>query len=122
VVTMPSATSCRRAVADSPRWRSVIGDTGRHLCLPAVWERRSGYWVRPSALRPTLGAIDDDPVEVEHCDGTVIIHANRAVTCSNLECDAASGGIGAVLNRHCRFVSCMTTLGRACPICGPPVR
>jgi hypothetical protein len=74
---------------------------------------------RPSALRPTLGAIDDVPVEAREpfCDGTVITHVNQIVTCSNPECGAAISGIEAVLDQHSWFVSCTKTLGSECPIC-----
>jgi hypothetical protein len=74
---------------------------------------------RPLALRSTLGATDDDPVEVGDplCDGTVIIHVNKVLTCSNPMCDAALYGMGAVLDRHSWFVSCLHSLGSECPIC-----
>jgi hypothetical protein len=54
------------------------------------------------------------------CDGMVIIHVDRVVTCSNPRCDAALFGIGAVLDRHGWFVACTTTLGSECPICRSP--
>jgi len=56
-------------------------------------------------------------VETTFCDGTVIIHLNRVVTCSDPMCDAANHGMEAILNRHSWFVSCPKTLGSECPIC-----
>jgi hypothetical protein len=77
---------------------------------------------RPSALRPTPGATDDDPVEVGEplCNGMVIIHVDRVVTCTDPMCEAALGGMGAVLDQHSWFVSCAKTLGPECPICHSP--
>jgi hypothetical protein len=59
-------------------------------------------------------------VEPILCRGSVIIHLNRVVTCTDPTCDAAAHGIGVVLDRHDWFVSCSTTLGYQCPLCYPP--
>jgi len=55
--------------------------------------------------------------EAGYCNGTVIIHSGRLVTCTDPICQAASHGMAAVLDRHCWFVSCRDTLGSECPIC-----
>jgi hypothetical protein len=49
-------------------------------------------------------------------NGKSIIHSGRVVTGSDPMCEAASYGAGAVLDRHCWFVSCSDSLGSECPI------
>ena len=85
----------------------------------------TGTFSRPgrlSALRTSVVATDDNAVDIggPGCDGTVIIHLDRAVTCTDPMCDAPSYGMGAVLDRHGWFVACTTTLGSECPICRSP--
>jgi hypothetical protein len=113
--------------------RHVVPSSGGRLTSLAVghpwyWSSSASAIVdqpgRLSVLRTLPGADKHETMGVEHqvCDGTVIVHVNRAVTCSNPECDAASSGVGAVLNRHGRFVAGMNTLGPECPICHSPFR
>ena len=121
----PASTSRSRLSKGTPPRRDLPLEEGRlrrPWGLAVLRVLQSSVRVRgPLALRESFGSIDDDLMEVEVdtrlCSGMVIIHLGRIVTCSDPMCDAASGGMGVMLDRHCWFVSCTTTPGSQCPVC-----
>ena len=53
------------------------------------------------------------------CEGTVVVHLTRTLTCSDPICAETTSGRH-VTDSHSRFVACTDTLGAACPICAGP--
>jgi hypothetical protein len=50
------------------------------------------------------------------CDGVIVVHDDRAYTCTEFDCDASESRIIA-LSRHSSFLACRDVLGDACPVC-----
>jgi len=67
----------------------------------------------PSA-RPIFVLVEE--MTTVTCEGTVIVHRDRSMTCTALPCHQETGA-GMWLNLHWAFVPCSTTLGEGCPIC-----
>ena len=51
------------------------------------------------------------------CGGTVIIHSDLAVTCTEATCTADNDERWVLANRHLWFISCVDALGPLCPRC-----
>jgi hypothetical protein len=50
------------------------------------------------------------------CDGVIIVHVDRTITCTNPDCDVVDSVLD-LFDRHCWFIPCAETLGSRCPTC-----
>jgi len=57
------------------------------------------------------------PSSADLCGGTVIIHSDLAVTCTEATCTADNDERWVLANRHLWFISCVDALRPLCPRC-----
>jgi len=79
------------------------------------WPDNKDSWPYGTPSTWPIHLVMDGMVTVT-CNGTVIVHRDRTMTCTELPCPQETG-IGYWLNLHSAFMPCSTTLGEGCPIC-----
>jgi len=96
--------------SEAARKRSVL------LCARAMNLSEAGRHRRWS--RETNDPASISPAgQSAYCDGTVVIHKDLTVTCTEVNCFSARDDRRNVVSRHSWFTACADTLGVLCPRC-----
>jgi hypothetical protein len=64
--------------------------------------------MHPAVTTTLMSSCSDCGLDVDHCHGTLVVHSDRSLDCTDVGCDLPD------LLRHGFVVDCMAVLGGCC--------